>query len=76
MTAKVIVTIGRDGSVSAETRGIVGSACLDVIPLLEDLLGGQVIDSALTPDYAQASVERTTVDSDHRIERLSQGDEA
>lgn len=54
---KIVVTLARDGSVSAKTEGIYGSKCLDVIPLLEELLDGEAIDSALTRDYARESAE-------------------
>lgn len=48
---RIIVTLGRDGRVRAETRGIHGPKCLDAIPLLEDLLDAESIDSSLIADY-------------------------
>jgi hypothetical protein len=48
---RIIVTLGRDGTVRAETSGIPGVACLEAIPLLEDLLDAETIDSSLTTDY-------------------------
>jgi hypothetical protein len=56
---RIVVTLGRDGTVRAETVGIQGQACLDAIPLLEDLLDAEAIDSSLTADYyvTDASVD-------------------
>jgi hypothetical protein len=59
---RIIVTLGRDGTVRAETSGIHGHACLDAIPLLEDLLDAEVIDSSVTADYhvTEASTDAQT----------------
>ena len=61
MTHRVTVTIGRDGSISAETHGVTGSKCLDYIPLLEDLLDAETVSSEFTEDYRRtaAPVENT-----------------
>ena len=48
---RIIVTLSRDGTVRAETSGINGKACLEAIPLLEDLLDAEAIESSLTADY-------------------------
>jgi hypothetical protein len=52
---RIVVTLGRDGTVRAETVGIQGKDCLDAIPLLEDLLDAEAIDSSLTGDYYTTS---------------------
>jgi hypothetical protein len=52
---RVVVTLRRDGSVAAHTEGVAGPACLDLIPLLEDLLGGEVVDSAVTAEYTRTA---------------------
>lgn len=59
MTHRVTVTVGRDGSISAETHGVTGSKCLDYIPLLEDLLGAETVTSEFTEDYRRTSVDDT-----------------
>ncbi|MFF1612188.1 DUF2997 domain-containing protein [Amycolatopsis sp. NPDC058278] len=61
MTHRVTVTIGKDGSISAETHGVTGLKCLDYIPLLEDLLGAETVTSEFTADYRRttASAEDT-----------------
>jgi hypothetical protein len=57
----IVVRVGPDGSVQAETKGIKGPRCLDSIELLEDLLEARTISSAFTPEY----VEQTTQDTAH-----------
>lgn len=52
MTAhRLIVRVLPDGTVRAETEGVTGSACLDYISLLEDLVSGQTVTSEFTADY-------------------------
>ncbi|MFD6415278.1 DUF2997 domain-containing protein [Streptomyces sp. NPDC060194] len=48
---RIVVRISSDGSVQAETEGMKGSACLNSIELLEDLLEARTADSAFTPEY-------------------------
>lgn len=50
---RIAVCIRPDGSIEAETLGITGDACLDYLPLLEDLLDAEVANSAFTSDYGQ-----------------------
>lgn len=45
--------IGRDGRVHAETIGFTGEACLDVVPLVEQLVAAQVVDSHYLPEFFQ-----------------------
>lgn len=59
---RIVVTLGRDGTVRAETRGILGGECIEAIPLLEDLLEAEAIDSSLTADYY--AVETSTLGED------------
>ncbi|HXF01985.1 MAG TPA: DUF2997 domain-containing protein [Arthrobacter sp.] len=53
---QLIVTVGPDGAVAAETRHIFGSDCLDYITLLEDLLEAETVSSSYTEDYARSAV--------------------
>lgn len=55
---QIVVTVTRDGVITAETRGIKGAACLDYIEVLEDLLAAQTTSSAFTDDYLQTTTER------------------
>jgi hypothetical protein len=49
--ARIQVSIRPDGSVTAETIGVAGPACLDYIAVLEDLVAGTTVSSAFTADY-------------------------
>ena len=59
MTRRIAVTINRDGTIRAETLGIKGKTCLDYVPLLEDLLEAETVQSEFTADY-QAVDEQLT----------------
>ena len=52
---RIVVTVAPDGTVSAETRGIVGAECLDYIAVLEELLDGRMVESAYTADHDRAT---------------------
>ncbi|MEE6257003.1 DUF2997 domain-containing protein [Plantactinospora sonchi] len=52
---RIVVTVAADGTVSAETKGILGADCLDYIAVLEELLDARVVQSAYTADH-----DRTT----------------
>lgn len=54
MTRRIVVTVNRDGSIKAETLGIKGKTCLDYVPLLEELLEAETIESEFTADYQAA----------------------
>ncbi|HEV8623018.1 MAG TPA: DUF2997 domain-containing protein [Acidimicrobiia bacterium] len=51
MSRRIAVTINRDGTIKAETLGIKGKTCLDYVPLLEELLDAETVQSAFTADY-------------------------
>lgn len=59
MSGRIAVTINADGSIKAETLGIKGKTCLDYVPLLEELLDAETLQSAFTADY-RASDEEVT----------------
>jgi hypothetical protein len=50
---RIEVTVHPDGTVTAETRDVLGDRCLDWIAVLEDLVDGRVEDSAYTTDYTR-----------------------
>ncbi|MDG4785621.1 DUF2997 domain-containing protein [Micromonospora sp. WMMD1102] len=52
----IVVTVATDGTVSAETVGLTGAACLDYIGILEDLLEARTVRSAYTAEYDQPNV--------------------
>ncbi|MFF5181863.1 DUF2997 domain-containing protein [Micromonospora sp. NPDC000316] len=71
MTEKpqIVLTVASDGMVSAETRGVAGSGCLDYISVLEDLLDARTVESAYTADYTRATVTRQNLQEDLDVER-------
>ena len=54
------VRIGPDGRLRAETLGFVGEACLDVVPLVEQLLDGEVVESQYLPEFFTTAATGTT----------------
>jgi len=62
MAKQVRLRLYPDGRVEAETVGIKGPACTHVLPLLEQLLDAEVVESAFTEEYYQTekvAVEQT-----------------
>ena len=61
MTKRITVTIQSDGSISAESSGQAGAACLDDLAVIEALCdSGIVVGSNLTPEYfAEARIIQT-----------------
>jgi hypothetical protein len=58
--ARIVVRIGVDGQLSAETQGVTGQKCLDYIAILEDLLDAETVSSTFTDDYAKQTDHTTT----------------
>lgn len=60
MTKRITVTIQPDGSISAESSGQAGAACLADMAMIEALCdSGIVVGSNLTPEYfAQARIDQ------------------
>lgn len=60
--------IGRDGRVEAETIGLAGESCLDIVPLVEDLAAARVVSSRYRPEFftssASASNDATAEEPD------------
>ncbi len=57
---QLVVTIGPDGRVRAETKGVIGPACLNYIPLLEELLDAEAVSSEFTADYTRTTMQATS----------------
>ncbi|MEV4539466.1 DUF2997 domain-containing protein [Asanoa sp. NPDC049518] len=67
---KITVLVAPDGTVTAETQGIHGPACLDYIAVLEDLLDATTVSSAHTADFTQARATAPTTETVHDVDRL------
>ncbi len=61
---QIVLTVAADGTVRAETKGVVGPSCLDQIAVLEDLLEATTVTSEFTPDYHRTTVSDTAEDID------------
>ncbi len=48
---QLIIRLRVDGSIEAETKHILGDACVPFAALVEDLCDAEAIDSAYTQDY-------------------------
>jgi hypothetical protein len=55
---RIVVTVAGDGTVSAETVGVTGAACLDYIAVLEELLDARTVHSAYTAEFEQHATDR------------------
>ena len=51
------MSVAPDGTVTAETIGFTGSACLSQIGVLEDLLEATTVRSAFTDEYFAAQTQ-------------------
>jgi len=58
-TERIRIDISTDGTIKAETIGILGQKCLDYIAVLEDLLDANAIHSSFTKDYNSHEVTVT-----------------
>ena len=62
MGKRIVVTIGADGNIVAESSGVAGPACLDDLALITALCDTAVVaESKLTPEY-YASVHLETTE--------------
>lgn len=57
MDKRLVVQIGLDGKIKAETIGIKGKECLDYIQLLEKLLDAETVDSEFTSEYYETHIQ-------------------
>ncbi|MFE8700595.1 DUF2997 domain-containing protein [Cytobacillus sp. FJAT-54145] len=57
MEKRLVIEIGIDGKVKAETVGIKGKACLEYIELLEKLLDAETIDSNYLSEYYETNIK-------------------
>jgi hypothetical protein len=59
LTEKVVVRIFPDGRIQAETKGIKGEKCTDLIPILEELLHADAIKAEYTEEFYE--VEQSNI---------------
>lgn len=59
MAEKVQIRLYPDGRIEAETLGMQGEKCTDVIALLEQLLNAEVVETNLKPEYHEIAEVKT-----------------
>lgn len=58
MAEKVQVRIFPDGRIQAETKGIKGEKCTDLIPILEKLLNAEAIQAEYTREFYERELDK------------------
>ena len=53
MSMKLIITIKKDGTIEAQTKGIKGKKCEDYIKVIEELTNSKAVNIEYTPEYNQ-----------------------
>ena len=48
---RIIIRIRKDGSIQASSRGIKGKKCMRYLPILEEILKADIVDSGYTEEY-------------------------
>ena len=57
MSKKIIISIDKNGFVTAEVSGAKGKKCSDYITLLEDILEGKTVSKEYTHEYYEQQIE-------------------
>ena len=60
---EIEVTIGKDGQVQIQVRGVQGTKCLTLTKELEEALGGEILARVMTPE-AMEDPNQQQVDED------------
>jgi hypothetical protein len=62
---EIVVTIGEDGKVQIQVRGVNGMKCLELTKELEEALGGEIISRIMTPEALEQ--ENQEIDQDQHL---------
>lgn len=69
------ITVKADGSIIATTHNVTGSACLDYIAVLEDMLEAETVQSSYTADFSRGTVIDSTPEAvQQQVQRDVLGD--
>lgn len=60
MSEQIRIEITPNGEIHAKTIGMDDESCLDLVPILEDLLDAETISSEFTEEFLRAQVHVTT----------------
>ncbi len=63
---EIEVTIGPDGKVQIQVRGVQGMKCLEITKELEAALGGEILARIMTPEALEQE-NPTDVDQDQHL---------
>ncbi len=63
---EIEVTIGKDGQVQIQVRGVHGMKCLELTKELEEALGGEIVARIMTPEALEEDT-RQDIDLDQQI---------
>jgi hypothetical protein len=62
---EIEITIGPDGQVQLQVRGVQGEKCLEITKELEEALGGEILARIMTPESLEG--DQTNIDQDQQI---------
>ena len=71
MSKKLIITIRKDGTIEAQTKGIKGKKCEDYIKVIEELTDSKAINIEYTSEYNQQEEKETIKDGETSIIRCN-----
>ena len=63
---EIEVTIGKDGQVQIQVRGVEGMKCLELTRELEEALGGEILARIMNPEAMQ-DVQNQDLDEDQQL---------
>jgi hypothetical protein len=63
---EIEVTIGKDGQVQIQVRGVQGMKCLELTKELEEALGGQILSRILSPEAIEEETQQN-IDQDQQL---------
>ena len=63
---EIEVTIGKDGQVQIQVRGVKGTKCLELTKELEDALGGEILARIMSPEALEQD-NQTDIDQDQSL---------
>jgi hypothetical protein len=63
---EIEVTIGKDGQVQIQVRGVKGLKCLELTKELEEALGGNILARIMTPEATEEEI-RLDIDQNQQL---------
>ncbi len=66
---EIEVTIGKDGNVQIQVRGVQGTKCLTLTKELEEALGGEILSRIMNPEALESPDQDIDQDQELRAGR-------